>query len=253
VNRLDLKAKIDDGDFAVFEIQFFDQIDFLGKVLFYACRAVVEQVSSGQLFDIKKVYSINIAYFDIGAKHEYVFVASLAEFSGTHFEETIPFSQNLNPFTDVRKDIHPEYFLILPNKFDEQMRGKFDEWVYVLKNSSVKSEFTAAGIQEAGEKLDVIKMTPQERAEYERQRRENMTHKSQMYTAELKGEKRGLEKGEIRGLQTGRAEGEAKLIEQQENTVINCQKQGLPFETISAITGLSIEEIKQILKKHGLI
>jgi predicted transposase/invertase (TIGR01784 family) len=64
VNRLDLKAKIDDGEIAVFEIQYFDYIDFLGKVLFNACKAVVEQVSSGKLFDVKKVYSINIAYFN---------------------------------------------------------------------------------------------------------------------------------------------------------------------------------------------
>ena len=68
INRLDLKAKIDDGELAVFEIQYFDQIDFLGKVLFNACKAVVEQISNGGLFDIKKVYSVNIAYYDIGAK-----------------------------------------------------------------------------------------------------------------------------------------------------------------------------------------
>ena len=70
VNRLDLKAKIDDGELAVFEIQFFDQIDFLGKILFNACKAVVEQVSSGELYDVKKVFSINIAYFGMGARDD---------------------------------------------------------------------------------------------------------------------------------------------------------------------------------------
>jgi predicted transposase/invertase (TIGR01784 family) len=230
VNRLDLKAKIDNGEIAVFEIQFFDQIDFLGKVLFNACKAVVEQVSSGELFDIKKVYSINIAYFDLGAKKEYVFQAKLLEFSGVHFAESIPFSQNLNPLLPAN-DLHPEYYLILPNKFDEQMRTKFDEWVYVLKNSVVKSEFTAAGIQEAGEKLDVLNMTKEEKAEYERIRIQNMTQKSQLYTAELIGEARGKAEGE-----------KQKAIEVAKELKLD----GMPFEKISKFTGLTAEEIEKL-------
>jgi len=231
VNRLDLKAKINDGELAVFEIQFFDQIDFLGKVLFNACKAVVEQVSSGKMYNIKKVYSINVAYFDLGAKREYVFRANLSKFTGTHFsDEYIPFSQSLNPPSDSG-NLHPEYYLILPNKFDEQMRNKFDEWVYALKTSSVKSEFTAAGIQAAGEKLDVMKMTPQQRAEYDRARFENMDAKTQYYTAELKG----------------KAEGEAKGKAEKTFEVAQKMKQkGMSNEDIAEITGLTPEEIEKL-------
>ena len=57
LSRLDSKAKIDDGEIAIFEIQYFDMVDFMGKILFNTCKAVVEQVSTGQKFDIKKVYS----------------------------------------------------------------------------------------------------------------------------------------------------------------------------------------------------
>jgi len=231
VNRLDLKAKIDDGELAVFEIQFFDQIDFLGKVLFNACKAVVEQVSSGKMYNIKKVYSINIAYFDLGAKREYVFRANLSKFSGVHFsDEYIPFSQSLNPPSDSG-NLHPEYYLILPNKFDEQMRNKFDEWVYTLKTSSVRSEFTAAGIQAAGEKLDVMKMTPQQRAEYDRARFESIDAKTQYYTAELKGKT----EGEAIGIVKGRAE-----------VAKNLKNIGMPLTQISQATGLSIEEIEKL-------
>ena len=288
VNRLDLKAKIDNGELAVFEIQYFDQIDFLGKVLFNACKAVVEQVSSGKMFDIKKVYSVNIAYYDIGAKDEYVFVANLAEFKGVHFDEVIPFSQNLDPPSGVSKNIHPEYFLILPEKFDEKIRDefgnvvsdvfkekiadKFDEWVYVLKNSAVKSDFTAAGIQAAGEKLDVLKMTPEQRAAYESNKIMDMSQKSQLYTAELKGEKRGLEKGRAEGKEerarlqaekeaaqaekkAAQAEKEAaqtELKQRETDIVIKIHQSGAPVETISNLTGLSIEEVIEILKRHGL-
>jgi hypothetical protein len=227
VNRLDLKAKIDNGELAVFEIQFFDQIDFLGKVLFNACKAVVEQVASGKLYDIKKVYSINIAYFDLGAKREYVFCARLSRFTGIHFiDEYIPFSQGLNPPSDSG-NLHPEYYLILPPRFDECMRNRFDEWVYTLKTSKVRPEFTAAGIQAAGEKLDVLKMTPPQRAEYERLQAADMSQKSQLYTAELKGKAEG------------RVEGIAKVAGEM-------KKDGMPLEKIAKFTGLSIDEINAI-------
>ena len=46
------------------------------------------------------------------------------------------------------------------------MRGRFDEWVYTLKKSTVRSDFTAAGLKEAAEKLDILKMTDEQRAAY---------------------------------------------------------------------------------------
>ena len=268
VNRLDLKAEIKDGELVVFEIQFFDQIDFLGKILFNSCKAVVEQVSSGRLYDVKKVYSVNITYFSMGAVNEYVFVANLFEFKGIHFDEFIPFSQNLDPLSNVSKNIHPEYFLIFPKVFEmeeqndmsgkkvEKVRttkSKFDEWVYVLKNSAVKSEFTAAGIQAAGEKLNVLKMTPQQRAAYEADKQMDMTQKSQLYTAELKGRIQGRAEGEAKGHAEGEATGlEKGREEEREKTTINCHLAGLQVETISTITGLSAEHIIEILKRHNL-
>jgi predicted transposase/invertase (TIGR01784 family) len=235
-NRLDLKAKIDEGELAVFEIQYHDQIDFFGKVLFNACRAVVEQVSVGETYDVKKVYSINIAYSAMGADKEYVFVAGLTEFKGRHFNETIPFAQNAEPLSKkVKKDIHPEYFLILPKKFDEKIRSKFDEWVYVLKKSSVKSEFTAAGVQEAGEKLDVMKMTPQERAEYEREKRADMDKKTQLFTAELKGREEGREE-ERQKAHAEKLENAKKMLDD-----------GLSIETVCKYTGLTGHQITRLM------
>ncbi len=158
----------------------------------------------------------------MGAKKEYVFRANLSAFSGIHFDESIPFSQNLNP-PEPANDLHPEYYLILPGKFDDQIRSKFDEWVYTLKTSKVRTDFTAAGIQEAGERLDVLKMTPEEKKEYEWMMRDEMDHKSQLYTAELKG----------------KAEGKAEVAR-------NMKLRGLSAEDISEMTGLSIQEIETL-------
>jgi len=292
VNRLDMKARIDGGEIAVFEFQFYDQIDFFGKILFNVCKAVVEQVSSGRLYDIKKVYSVNVGYFDTVNEKEYVFCASLTEFKGVHYEEKIPFTQKLKPEFPTSA-IHPEYYLILPNKFRGEIKDRFDEWVYVLKNSTVRGDFTAAGIQEAGEKLDIMRMSHQERDAYDHERRFYTDQKTQFYTAELKGEQRGIaiglrqgeaigiekgeaigiekgeaigiEKGEAIGIEKGKAigieKGEAIGIEKgeaigiqknQEQTVINAHKKGRTIKEIAEFTDLPEDLIIQILVKHGL-
>jgi hypothetical protein len=61
MNRIDLKGTIGDGESAVFEIQFADQIDFWGKVWFKGSKAALEQMSRGEFRDIKKFYSVSIA------------------------------------------------------------------------------------------------------------------------------------------------------------------------------------------------
>jgi len=169
-NRVDLKAQIDGGELAVFEIQFYQEIDFFGKVLYGVSRAVAEQVSVGGEYGIKKIYSINISYYNLGAQREYLFSGKFDGFRGVHFaDETIAFAQA----GDLAQggaivDIHPEYYLILPKMFDEQMRGRFDEWIYVLKKSAVRSDFTAKGLDAASAKLDLLKMKPDERRAYEK-------------------------------------------------------------------------------------
>jgi predicted transposase/invertase (TIGR01784 family) len=234
INRLDLKALINGGELAIFEIQYFDQADFLGKILFNASKAIVEQIGSGEFYDVKKVYSVNIAYYNLPSEREYVFRAGLSCFQGVNFPEIMPFSQSLNPLLPAT-EIHPEYFLILPKRFDDCLRTRFDQWVYTLKNSVVKSEFDAAGIQKAAEKLDVLKMTDEEKREYERSKKIDMDHKSQLYTAELKGR--------IEGEAKGKAEGEMqKSIEIAKELKLD----GMPISKISKITGLPAEEIEKL-------
>jgi len=63
--------------------------------------------------------------------------------------------------------------------------------------------------------------------------------------AKLKGKAEGLVEGEA----IGRAEGAAKI---QEQSVLNANRKGIPVETISFITGLTPEQITEILKRQGL-
>nr|AXS01284.1 transposase [uncultured bacterium] len=241
VNRVDLKAKIDNGEMAIFEIQFSDMADFLGKVLYNASRAIVEQVKKGGDYYIKKLYMVNIANFDLGAKRDYVFLAKMAGFKGVHFNEIIPFAQRdeLAPPKSKKKDIHPEYYLILPEMFDEEIRDRFDEWVYTLKTSVVKAEFKAAGLKEAGEKLDLLKMSPEERRAYERHLDNTADFNSMMRTNAEKNREEGREEGKAEGLAQGKAEATIENAKKMKN-------KGYPAKDIAEITGLSIEEVESL-------
>jgi predicted transposase/invertase (TIGR01784 family) len=176
---------------------------------------------------------VNIANFDLGAKREYVFLAKMAGFEGVHFDEIIPFAQRdeLAPPKSKKKDIHPEYYLILPEMFDEEIRDRFDEWVYTLKTSVVKAEFKAAGLKEAGEKLDVLKMTPEEQLAYDRHLFNVADFNSMMRTKAEKGREEGL------------AQGEAK---EKRRTARAMKAEGMGDDVISRITGLPIGEVKKL-------
>jgi predicted transposase/invertase (TIGR01784 family) len=283
-NRVDLKAEIDGGEIAIFEIQFADQYDFFGKMLFNVSKAVVEHVSKGEDYHVKKIYMVSIAYFDIGAKRDYMFTAKIGGFKGVHSNESIPFAQNsyLQPSSVPKTDIHPEYYLILPKMFGEQVKSGVDEWVYALKTSVVKGEFKAAGIQEAGKKLNELKMTPQERRAYERYLMDMHDSDAQMKTAIMKGMTRGMEKGRREGVAQGRKEGvaigrkegvvqgrkegvalgrkegvaqgrkegEAAGLKKGEaklrKTALAMKKDGIDPKTVAKWTGLTVAEIRKL-------
>ena len=224
-NRVDLKAQIDGGEFAVFEIKFLQEFDFFGKVLYGVSRAVVEQVSAGKLYNIKKVHSINILYYNLNAKREYLFFGKFDGFRGVHFEEeSIPFAQAADRDSNAIVEIHPEYYLILPNMFDEKLRGRFDEWIYILKNSAARDDFTAAGIKEAKVKLDYLSMSPEEKRAYERYMDNLRSAESMIIAAKVEG----------------------RLEERREN-VRHMYQEGFSAEVIAKALGISEKDVHDIL------
>ena len=223
-NRVDLKAEIDDGELAVFEFQFHQEIDFFDRILYGVSKAIVEQVSSGEAYGIKKVYSINVAYYNLTAKREYLFFGKFGGFRGVHFEnETIQFGA----FDIPGADIQPDYYLILPEMFDEQLRGRFDEWVYVLKHSAVPDGYTASGIEEAKVKLDVLRMSPAEKKAYEKYMDNKASLKSALYTAKKDGR------------EEGRLEGKEEVAKIMKET-------GADVDYIAKVTNLTVDDVLRL-------
>jgi len=240
INRVDLKAKIDDGEFVVFEIQFHQESDFFGKVLYGVSKALTEQVKRGaKRYFMRKVYSINVVYGNrVNAKREYLFHGNFSGFKGVHFEDepVIPFAQIPNKDAKEHVEIHPEYYIILPDMFDETLRGKFDEWIYVLKKNEVLDEFTAAGMDEARVKLNILNLPKDKLAEYEHY----LEAQRSVDSATDAAREDGIEIGEAIGFEKGIAENTRKFVQ-------NLHNMGLSTDNIAKAAEISETEVKNIL------
>jgi len=236
-NRVDMKVKINNSEIVVVEIQFEHEADFLQRTLFGVSKAITSQHIKGEKFnDIKKVYSIDIIYFNLSQSLDYIYNGR-TNYIGMHTKEELKLAADKKVFygTECIGDIYPEYYLIEVNKFDKTILNKFDEWIYFLKTDEVKKEFTAKGLDEAKEKLDYLKLSPEAQAEYDRKMNRRSSFTSVMDTARMEGEL----VGEARGIEKGKAEGILNMAKKM-------KLEGMSVDVISKVTGLSTKEITSL-------
>ena len=73
-NRVDVKAKTAKGEVIIVEVQLTKERDFFQRIIFGTVTAINDQIGIGQDYQvIKKVYSINILYFNFGSGDDYAF------------------------------------------------------------------------------------------------------------------------------------------------------------------------------------
>ncbi|SFF59587.1 hypothetical protein, partial [Thermoflexibacter ruber] len=69
------------------------------------------------------------------------------------------------------------------NNFNDVAKDTLDEWVYFLKNSEVKDNFKAKGLDKAKEKLRYESLTEEEKKMYDRFQENRRIENSVSYTA----------------------------------------------------------------------
>jgi predicted transposase/invertase (TIGR01784 family) len=94
-------------------------------------------------------------------------------------------------------EIFPEYFILKVNGFDNQAKDSLDEWTYFFKNSEIKSEFRAKGLQKAAVELDILKLSKEDRLEYESYIEDKRVLESSIRTSWFEGEMKGKIEGKI--------------------------------------------------------
>jgi len=223
-NRVDILVENKKGELAIVEIQNTREADYFQRMLYGTAKVIVEHIAEGQPYSqVKKVYSINIVYFDLGQGDDYVYHGTTT-FIGMHNNNELELSEKqkvLFQKTAV-SDLYPEYYVIKTNRFNEVAKDKLDEWIYFLKTAEIKDEFTAKGLKAASQKLDILKLDPADRKAYDQYMEAQRSDASFVETVKL--------------------EISSAIREVAENAI----KLGLAFEVVAQITGLSIEGVKEI-------
>ena len=245
-NRVDVLAENSKGELVIIEVQNNRELDYFHRMLYGTSKAVTEYIHEGEKYGtIKKIYSVNIIYFDLGQGKDYVYHGK-TQFKGIHFDDILKLStrQREQFVKQEAGDLFPEYYVLRVNEFDELAKTPLDEWIYFLKTGEIDEHATAKGLPEAREKLRIDKLSRSEKGQYYAHMEALRYQKSVIETGWIEGHADGRAEGIAEGKAEGRAEGiaEGQNLEKRQ-IAANLKKQGLPIEIIANCTGLSPEEI----------
>ena len=240
-NILDIKVKNNNDEIIIIEVQYSSELDYLQRIAYATSKTITEHMKEGDSYsNIHKVISVSILYFDFGDGDDYIYKGNTS-FIGLHNKTKLKLNEKQQELYKVKQveDIYPEHYLIKVKNFNNNSKDTLDEWIHFLKNEEIANKPKAKGLLKAKEKLDYLKMSQEEKEQYEHYK-ENKHHEASIYESTyVVGEIMGIKKGIKRGIEQGEKQ---KAIE----VARNCIKQGLDIETIRNITGLSDEEIKDI-------
>ena len=244
-NRVDLLAEDENGDLLLIEVQGEPEQAYFRRMLFGASKLVTEYIESGENYEhVKRVYSINIVYFDLGQGEDCVYEGK-TEFRGLTKGDLL----QLSPFqqqkfkADAVSDLYPRYVILKVNDFNRWSKVPLDQWLYFLAHTDIPDDADAPGLKEAREKLDLMRMSRDERILYDRYLMDRAILRNTVDGARDEGKYEGLKEGLAKGLEQGRTEGEhAKAID----TARRMKAKGFTVEDIEEITGLDIKQINSL-------
>ena len=268
-NRVDMLVEADDSELVIIELQYDSVDEYFHRMLYGVSKTITDYMTKGAPYSaVRKVYSVNIVYFELGLGDDYIY-HGITNFRGLHTNSELQLTDAQQ--TLYRKsfvgEIYPEYYIIKVNGFNNIAKDTLDEWIYYLKNNIIEDHFTAQGLAKAKELLLFDKLSDTEKKQYMREIDDKLhvsgAFRTARFEGELKGKAIGLEEGKVIGLEEGKVigleEGKAIGLEEGksigfdkglEKVTVNCKKAGYSLDAISVITGLSIEQVMEILKRH---
>jgi len=255
-NKVDLLVENDKQELIIIELQFYGEDDYFKRMLYGVSKTITEHIWLGDKYlKIRKVYSINIVYFDLGKGDDYIY-HGFTSFKGLHNNRELELNSRQKEVYshNYPSELYPEYYILKVQNFNDVAKNTLDEWIFYLKNSKIRDEFTAQGLDKARKLLVYDNLTDAEKQQLEAEIKNERIRNSEIKTAFSDGEYKGRAKGEAIGLKKGRAEGRVEgETKKAEQVAINAFKKGMSIPDIADITTLSVEQITKILKRHNLI
>jgi PD-(D/E)XK nuclease family transposase len=232
-NRVDILVQTKSRELMLIELQYDSEEDYFHRMVYGISKLIAEYIHEGQAYgEIKKAYSINILYFRLGQGKDYIYEYR-GGFVGRKKGDT------LNPTNFQKKkynietvaDIFPKYYIIRVGSFKaETILDPMDEWVYFLKNSEIKQDFKAKGMERAKTVLSYEGMSPQDKVAYNRHIENRRVEMNVMDTLEIRTERK-------------------KAIDVAQGML----DANLPIELISKIAKLSIVDVEKIARGEDIL
>jgi predicted transposase/invertase (TIGR01784 family) len=257
-NRVDMLAENSRGELVIIEVQNNRELDYFHRMLYGVSKAITEYISKGEAYaNVKKVYSVNIVYFDLGQGNDYVYHGR-TEFKGIHTNDVLKLSvhqQEQFLFQDAG-DLYPEYYVLRVDEFDQKAITPLDEWISFLKTGEIAANAKASGLPEAREQLRFDRLSQAEQKEYDAHMEALRFQRSVIQTGMIEGRAEGKIEGKIEGRAEGLVEGRAEgLVEGRAEgekvkalTIAhNLLHKGISPEDVMELTGLKKEDMADLL------
>ena len=240
INKVDILCENEHKELILIELQYNSENDYFQRMLFGSSKIITNYMSEGYTYDkVRKVYSINIVYFDLGQGNDYVYHGTTV-FRGIHTNDTLQVNVRQKEVFGITAayQIYPEYYIIKVNKFDDVSKDSLDEWIYYFKNNRLPENYSAPGLDKVAELLNYNSMDANAKAQYEAHQKELAISYGVLETAKAEGKAEG------------RAEGEEKKTI---SVVVNSFRLGHDIPTIAIVAGISKQEVINILKEQGMM
>jgi len=225
-NRVDMLVKNAKGELVIIEIQNQNEYDYFHRMAYGTSKVITDYISVGEPYrNIKKVYAINIVYFDLGQGDDYVYHGK-TDFYGIHTSGKLRLSDKQVEILGKSEpfQIFPEYYVLKVNQFNDVAKDSLDQWIYYFKNNEIKDEFNAKGIAKAKELWRVDNLNEEELRNYHHHI-ENLRYQASMaWTLQVDAEERAKK---------------AKAME----IAKGMKQENLDVSLIMKLTGLTQEEI----------
>lgn len=223
----DLIVEDEDHHKYIIEIERNVKDSFIHKSLFNTSRLIVDNLAQREDYtQIIKIFHISLLYFAIGNGAIYHGKTIIHEIETNEKLSVHIKNQQTGEIFDAT-DILPEYFYISIPQFNDRLEREIDDWLHVMKYDEIPKNYHSPYMVQVAEKLSILKMTPEERANYSYYQKKLYSDRDELAAAEARGIEKGKteEKMEIAG---------AMLLD------------GDTIEKISKITGLTVKEIEKL-------
>ena len=217
-----------DGHKYIVEIDRCYTNEFLNKACFNSSRLIVDSISKADDYStIKKIFHINLLYF------AYLDMKAPLYHGKTMFRSVDDTAVNIH-LADLgmrefdAHNVFPEFFIISVPLFDDIVKKEIDEWLYLLKHSEIKPGFKSPYMKKVAERLNILKMSPAERAVYNEYMNKYLKERDYLVSATEKGRAEGKAEGK-----------EEKAIEVAREMLLD----SMTIEKVAKFTKLPIERV----------